>query len=873
MAEGPATHRVSDDSPAVRASRPDYGKLPLRFDVNRGQVDPRVRFISRGDGYTLFLTQDESVLALRKPGIPHPALALTRPPATLSQDGRGELERVIARHPRPRCEELGGAGHCSPARSAPPGWERGIGRDETARTGFLGERASSTTAVVRTRLRGSNAAAAITGAAPLGGKTNYLIGNDPSKWSVGIPSYGKVRYAEVYRGIDLVYHGDQRRLEYDFVVWPHADPKAIELTFQGVDGLAADDAGNLVLRIEGGALVQKAPVIYQIIDGRRQPVPGGYDLRGANAVGFRVASYDPRLPLVIDPVLVYSTYLGGGALDQGNAIAVDESGSAYVTGTTCSIDFPTENALQVTNGGSCDAFVAKLSPGGEALEYSTFLGGDTVDPTTDAADAGYGIAVDGSGSAYVAGSTTAGNFPTRNAFQSTATDGEANAFVAKLSPAGDALVYSTYLGGSRADDAHAIAIDGAGSAYVTGSTCSADFPTANAVQRAVRGSCDVFVSKLSPSGGSLVYSTYLGGSAGGDHGNAIAVDTAGSAYVAGDTDSADFPTVAALQAGIRGPMDAFLAKLSPQGSSLTYSTYLGGSDGRSVDHAGGVAVDAARSAYVTGATCAADYPTVNPVPGSNCGACDAFVSKVSPAGTSLAFSTCLGRGRDRANGIAVDASGNSYVAGTRNTSTDLDAFVTVLSPTGSSVVYATAVAGMGNDAASGVSIDAGRNTYVTGSTCSSDFPTQHAFQDTNQSAGCSDAFVSKIQFASAQPTPTRTPTRAPTAPSTPTATRSPTRTPTKAGTPKPTPTPRPADVDADGVRDAQDDCKCVPNANQADADHDGAGDACDQLPAQPDGRCLQPVDPAKGLDQGNLLVPQKDVRCAEFPPSLHQTCF
>ena len=420
---------------------------------------------------------------------------------------------------------------------------------------------------------------------------------------------------------------------------------------------------------------------------------GHYVLKGNNLVTFEVASYDRSKLLIIDPVLVYSTYLGGSGPDAGIGIAVDASGKAYVTGETSSLDFPTMNASQPASAGGGDAFVSKLNAAGSALVYSTYLGGS-------GSDAGTGIAVDGLGNAYVTGQTRSTTFPTTSgAFQTSFGGGFSNAFVSKLNAGGSALAYSTYLGGSRFDLGSGIAVDASGNAYVTGQAGSTNFPiTSGAFQTSLRGSGDAFVSKLSAAGSALVYSTFLGGS-GFDLGLGVAVDASGNAYVTGETLSSDFPTTSgALQTSFGGGYsDAFVSKLNAAGSALVYSSYLGGRGG---DQGSGIVVDASGDAYVTGLTDSADFPTVDPLQPRYGGGGNVFVTKLNAAGSALVYSTYLGgRGGDLGSGIAVDASGN---------------------------------------------------TYLTGSTGSPDFPTVNPFQPAKAGAVFAfDAFVAKISPANA----------------------------------------------------------------------------------------------------------------------------
>src|SRR4029077_16244938 len=378
---------------------------------------------------------------------------------------------------------------------------------------------------------------------------------------------------------------------------------------------------------------------------------------------------------------------------QGNSIAVDSAGNAYVTGSTDSFNFPTANSLQATYGGQVDAFVAKINASGSALVYSTYLGGGGV-------DYGYGIAVDSAGSAYVTGYTESINFPTMNPLQG-GNGGLGDAFVSKLNPTGSALVYSTYLGGSGSDGGFGIAVDNSGSAYVAGSTASADFPTMNSLQPANAGGGDGFASKLNPAGSALVYSAYLGGS-GRDYGSSIAADSAGSAYVTGLTGSANFPTKNPLQATNAGgdpgcACNSFVSKINSIGA-LVYSTYLGGSG---TDYGSGIAVDSAGNAYVTGSTDSINFPTQSPLQASNGGGYDAFVFKLNPSGSALVYSTYLGGHKDDyGNGIAADSTGNAHVTGMtfsidfpkknplqKNNAGKGDAFVSMLDPSGMALVY------------------------------------------------------------------------------------------------------------------------------------------------------------------------------------------
>src|SRR6266513_2842997 len=611
-----------------------YGKLPLQFEANRGQTHKDVRFLSRGAGYSLYLTAGEAVLVLSKPY----------------------------------------AGAKRDSRSTP---------------------VQGKSVALRMSLVGAASKPQVTGLDELPGKANYFIGKDRSKWRTNVPTYAKVQYQNVYPGIDLVYYGDQRQLEYDFVIAPGVNPKKIVLGFRGADKLEIDSQGELVLHTSGGDIRQHKPIIYQEIDGVRREIDGGYVRKGANRVGFQLAAYDTTRPLIIDPVVLsYSTYLGGSDEDWAGGIAVDADGNAYVTGYTRSTDFPTTTgAFQPTHSGgafvSDDAFVTKLNSSGSALIYSTYLGGSGFIVTVQRSayrcgnDRGHGIAVDAGGNAYVTGETTSKDFPTTpGAFQPAVTVSikcPGDAFVTKLDPSG-LLLYSTYLGGNNTYNDGAsgsgITVDSSGNAYVTGYTDSANFPTTPGAFQTTYAdtsaySRDAFVTKMNPTGSGLVYSTYLGGEFE-SAGAGIAVDADGNAYVTGSTTSDNFPTTpGAFQGDKSGTGEAFVTKFNPSGSALVYSTYLSGTEPRwdvPLTTGSGIAVDAGGNAYITGYTDSKTFPTttdaLQPVSPSPAGQKSAFVTTLNPTGSALVYSSYLGGSSDDfASGIAVDGSGNAYVTG------------------------------------------------------------------------------------------------------------------------------------------------------------------------------------------------------------------
>src|SRR5712692_2932561 len=504
------------------------------------------------------------------------------------------------------------------------------------------------------KLVGANAETQVFGQDELPGKSNYFRGNDPTKWRSSVPQYARVRYTNVYPGMDLAYYGNQRELEYDFVLRPGADPGQIRLRIEGAKKLRLEH-GDLVLRRPEGEVLLRHPHIYQDSNGKQREIHGHYVINNKSEVGFRVASYDRARTLVIDPVLAYSTYVGGSKEESGASIAVDSAGNAYITGQDRgSTDFPAENPIQSTYGGGfTDAFVTKINADGSAAVYSTYLGGSQN-------DTGEGIAVDSAGNAYLTGQTDSNDFPLVNAIHAVPS-GHSTGFVTKINAAGSALVYSTYLGGSGDDVGTGIAVDSAGKVYLTGVTTSINFPTVNAIQPTLHSPYgNAFVTKINAGGTALVYSTYLGGSSSED-GEGIAVDPGGNVYVAGGTTSADFPIVNAIQPVLNGFGDAFVTKINPAGSALLYSTYLGGSNG---EGARGIASDSAGNAYVTGITESPDFPTLNAIQPAYAGNRDLFVTSINAAGTAFIYSTYLGANKDdEANAIALDSAGSAYVVG------------------------------------------------------------------------------------------------------------------------------------------------------------------------------------------------------------------
>ncbi len=578
-------------------------------------------------------------------------------------------------------------------------------------------------------------------------KCNYFIGNDPNNWHTDVPNYNAIIYEEIYSGIDLKYYGNGKQMEYDFIVSPGADPAQIAIHYEGAESLSVNVNGELVVETAWGEVVEQRPIVYQLQNGVRESIDGEYVLTDRNSFGFSLGgNYDPALPLVIDPVLTYSTYLGGSGYDMAFDVAADAQGNAHIVGLTLSSDFPYQNPLQGSYGGSGDVFITKLNYEGNALIYSTFLGGNS-------ADTGISIAVDAGANVYVAGRTASSDFPTENPLQSMLSGSE-DSFVAKLNSMGNTLVYCTYLGGSGNDKANGIAVDEGLNACITGYTNSINFPTANPIQETYGGGDnDVFIVKLDEIGTSLIYSTYLGGN-NNDRGRAIAVDDEGNAYITGNTYSSNFPTQSAFQAIFGGSWDAILAKIDNLGNSLIYSTYIGGSNG---DMGLDIAVDDENQASITGYTKAYNFPTENPFQATyGGGEYDAFITKFSATGNTMIYSTFLGGSSDDiGNRIAVDGSGCAHVTGYTGSSEfptqnaydasldgNNDVFVTKFSASGNTLIYSTFLGGSSDDIGYGIAVDGSGCAYVTGNTYSSDFPTQNAYDASLD--GSWDVFVTKL---------------------------------------------------------------------------------------------------------------------------------
>jgi hypothetical protein len=600
-----------------------------------------------------------------------------------------------------------------------------------------------------TELRFLNASSnvEIAAAEQVGHKVNCFIGQDPEDWKTDLPTSLAVLYKGIYPRVNLKVRGTGGRIEYDWVVEPGGNVGDIQILSLGADSCGLDEEGNLLIRTALGEIIHKKPVGFQMAPEGKRSIAVKFKQLYENAYGYEAAPYDPRYPLIIDPlVLVYSSYLGGSKHDMITDIALDSSGAVYVVGVTESSNFPVQNGYDSSFASETDVFVAKLSPDGKSLVFSTFLGGNQL-------DVGYGIALDGMGAIYIVGLTQTANFPRKRAFDGSF-GGEFDGFVTKLEAAGNALIYSTYLGGRDIDAAESICVDGRGAAYVAGFTASTNFPTKNAYDSTLSGAGDAFLTKFSPSGNIVEFSTYLGGK-GREYANDLALDSTGAIYVAGETRSSNFPRKNAFDGTKDGPLDGFLTKFAPSGRALVFSTYIGG---EREDAVYGLAVDSSGSAYVVGYTYSTDFPVKDAYDSTlNSDWADAFLAQFNPAGNGLVFSTYYGGSKDDyASRVAVDDLGNIYSTGGTYSSNfprknglpnayrgDEDAFVVKFPAGGNPVSFSTFLGGNGRDSVRCLAVDFSGAIYVAGITESSNFPKKNAYDQSL--SGRADAFITKIR--------------------------------------------------------------------------------------------------------------------------------
>ena len=587
------------------------------------------------------------------------------------------------------------------------------------------------------------------GILPQPGYHHFYRGNDSLKWKNGVPHYKELQYPAVWEGVDLEIAGSQDGMKMNWVLDKPDRASSIRLHWAGADRLELDTTGNLLVHHALGTLTDLSPIAYQEIDGERKPVDCVYRLYGSFDLGFELTgSYLEDIPLILDPILTYASYLGGSLTELGRGIAVDTQGCAYVTGTTTSVDFPvTPGAFQTTYGGNTDAFVTKFTSNGSSLIYSTYVGGSGFESDNF-------ISLDTEGCAYITGRTTSADFPfTPGAFQTTS----GSIYVTKLAPDGGSLIYSTFLGSTGAGAGNGIAVDSQGHAYVAGYTGDNNFPvTPGTFQTTYFGVQSGFITKLSSDGGSLIYSTYLEGS-GQDVINDIVVDAQDYAYVTGITSSTDFPVTPGAYQTTATVNSAFITKLALDGSGLIYSTYLSGS---SVSNGQSISVDSYGNASVTGFVFGPSFP-VTPgafqtiYPG---GSGSTFISKLSPGGDSLIASTFLGgNGSEINRGGAIDAQGRMFSTGStsspnfpltpdvipsqRDGSSDI--FISILSPDLTKLLVSYC---LGSGVGYSIATEPEGGVYATGQTLSTEFPaTPGAFQTSLN--GTSDAFVTKTGFA------------------------------------------------------------------------------------------------------------------------------
>jgi len=623
------------------------------------------------------------------------------------------------------------------------------------------------TIMIKASFVGANPISTAVGQDLMAYKCNFFLGNDPLKWQTDVPNYNSIVFRDIYSGIDLKYYGNRRQMEYDFIVSPWADPSQIAINYEGADSISVNNDGDLVVATDWGKVVEHKPLVYQILENQCVPVECTYSLIGENTFGFEFKNgYNAAFALVIDPVMVFSTYLGTNDYDNSWDIAVDMENNIYVTGCTYSSVFPTQDPFQSNHGGGVeDAYITKINAEESTLIYSSYFGGDGT-------DWGNSIALDTAGNIYVTGITGSSNFPCHVPLQSDFGGGSSDAFITKLNSSGDALIFSTYYGGTGNDQGMALTADKEGNTLVAGHTTSADLFLTNPIQASHGGGSDGFVVKINSDGSDYVYSTYLGGSEW-DAAYSIAVDNDNYAHIIGATESStDFPLYNAIQISFGGGShDAFVVEIDANGDDFIYSTYVGGSD---EDYGDGIAVDSSGNSYLTGYTYSDDYPLMNPYQGTINGSGDIFVTKLGAIGDTILYSTFLGGSdsgdvccdRDQGREIAVNSKGIAYVTGyTYSHDFPLvnavqasyeggngDLFVAGLSAAGDNLIFSSYLGGSGEDWANGITVDTKGDIYLCGWTNSPDYDVINAYDGIyNSSMDCFVTKISQSMIKSVQP--------------------------------------------------------------------------------------------------------------------------
>lgn len=690
------THSLQAHAPrAVAEVAVDFGKVPLHFEANHGQAGDDHAFLSRGNGYRLLISPTESRLVLLKPAATDPANR---------RNGK---------------------------------FEAGKGRERVATS-------------VRVQIEGADPSACIEGVGARQGRVNYLVGNDRSRQRTGIPTCSQVRVEDVYPGIDLVHYGNQRQLEFDFVVAAGVDPNVIGLRIEGAESVRVNEAGDLVLSVDGGEVALQSPVAYQVQGGVRSRVVAQYVIETGNRVRFAVGAYDPGRELVIDPIIEYSSFLGGNVSERGSSIAVDATG-VYVVGQTDSDNFPdTEGVEDRSYNGGIDSFLTKFTLDGTDLIFSTFLGGEGDDNA-------FAVVVDGTGHPYVVGATTSDDFPTTSGAHDRSHNGGQDGFVTKFMPDGSDFVYSTYLGGDADDAIFAVALDSEDRPWLTGQTKSDDFPTTTgADDRSHNGMYDAFVTRLNEDGSDYDLSTFLG-DVNDDAGTGIALGPNERPFVCGWTQSDDFPTTqGAHDRSLDGSGDAFVTRYMPDISDIEYSTYLGGS---SDERAFAIVVNMGGEAFVTGYTQSIDFKNTSVAVDKDYNKLlDAFMTRFNADGTDLLYSTFLGgAGDDIGYAIALWEPATVYLTGettSKNFKTTkgapateihkgADAFVSKIDTDASVLLYSTYLGGKANDFGFDLALDMMGNAFVTGQTSSTNLDELDDRFDESL-GGLFDAYVTKV---------------------------------------------------------------------------------------------------------------------------------